>query len=79
MIDLDKVKNYWLDKLSVLPKAFGNEELADMLEETNWFKSNFQQAFVELQEDGRVKNLDAIGKRPKKPVHFKKNERLQRI
>ena len=49
-----------------------------MLEETNWFESNLQQSFNELLADGKVKNLDAQRKRLKKPVHFDKNERLQR-
>jgi hypothetical protein len=77
-VDLEVVKNYWLDKLTHTPKAFEIEDLANMMEETNWFESNLQQAFTELMEEGKVENLDARGKRPKKPVHFDKNERLQR-
>lgn len=77
-VDIDVVKRYWLTKLSDEPRRFGHEELADMLEETNWFESNFQQAFNELIDEGKAANLDATRKRPKKPVHFEKKERLQR-
>jgi hypothetical protein len=77
-VDIDVVKRYWLTKLSHEPRQFGHEELADMLEETNWFESNFQQAFNELIDEGKATNLDATRTRPKKPVHFEKKERLQR-
>jgi len=77
--NIEVVKDYWLRKLSNTPRAFGNEKLADMLEETNWFETNLQQSFNELIEEGKVKNLDARSKRPSKPVHFDKNERLQRV
>jgi len=78
-VELEVVKAYWLNKLAELPRPFGNEDLADMLEETNWFETNLQQAFGELLSEGRVNNLDAKKKRSKKPVHFNKNERLQRL
>jgi three-Cys-motif partner protein len=77
-VDLQAVKQYWLDKLTTTPKIFGTEQLADMLEETNWFESNFQQAFNELIDEGKATNLDMTHKRPKKPVHFDDNERLKR-
>ena len=77
-VDIEVVKQYWLDKLSHTPKPFDYEDLANMLEETNWFETNLQQAFKELIEEGKVVNLDAPRKRPKKPVHFDENERLQR-
>lgn len=77
-IDMEEVKQYWLRTLSTSPSRFGIEQLADMLEETNWFETDLQQAFNELLEDSAVRNLDARGKRPKNPIHFKKNEHLQR-
>lgn len=77
-VDLDVVKQYWLNHLTDLPKQYGYEDLADILEETNWFETNLQQAFNELIEEGKAVNLDATKKRPKKPVHFNKKERLQR-
>ncbi len=80
-IDIKVVKDYWMDKLSDTPRIFQTEDLADMLEETNWFETNLQQAFKELADEGKVANLDAPipNRRSKKPVHFKENERLQRI
>jgi three-Cys-motif partner protein len=78
-VDMEAVKQYWLGKLSRTPRTFGYEELANMLEKTNWFETNLQQAFNELLEEGKVINLDARGKRPKKPIHFDKNESLQRL
>lgn len=81
--DPTKVRSYWLKKLSTSPTMFGLEELADMLEETGWFESDFQTTFGELEKEGLVKNLDGSGRRPKKFVHFDKNknrgERLIRV
>lgn len=78
-VDLSDVKDYWLSKLSFKPKRFGIEELADMLEETDWFISDFQKAFNELISEGQVKNLDASRKRPVHAVHFDKGEFLKRL
>jgi hypothetical protein len=78
-VDILEVKNYWLSKLSIEPKRFGLEELADMLEETRWFIGDFQRAFIELLNDSKVKNLDAIRKRPKNAVHFEKGEYLMKV
>jgi len=80
-IDIEVVKAYWLDRLSDVPQIFGNDDLADMLEETNWFETNLQLAFKELANEGKVLNLDAPApnRRSKNPIHFKKKERLQRI
>lgn len=76
------VRPYWLNRLSSIPRRFGIEELADMIEETGWFESDFQVAFHELEKEGRVKNLDATGKRRTKFVHFtthgSEGERLMR-
>ncbi len=78
-VDVEEVKDYWIESLSTNPRSFGTEELADILEATNWFEDNLQRAFKELQDEGKVVNLDASGKRPKKPVHFEKRESLRRI
>jgi len=77
--NLSEVKDYWLSKLSYEPRRFGYEELADMLEETDWFVSDFQKAFNELIIEGQVKNLDAPRKRPVHAVHFEKGELLRRL
>ena len=71
--DIVIVKNYWLKQLSYTPKVFGITQLADMLEETGWFISDFQRAFSELLKKGIVENLNAKKKRPKHPIHFSAN------
>lgn len=78
-VNIAQVKAYWLQKLSDRPKRFGVSELADMLEETDWFIGDLQKAFAELQDEGKVKNIDAKQKRPKHAVNFGNGERLQRI
>ena len=50
-----------------------------MLEEKGWFVSDFQDAFRELENEGRVKNLDATRKRPVNVVNFEKGEKLARV
>lgn len=78
-MDLSAVKDYWLEKLTFDPKRFGIDQLADMLEETGWFISDFQQAFNELIDEGKVKNLDSPRKRPVHAVHFEKKESLIKV
>ncbi len=73
MEDLSEVKDYWLRKLSCEPIRFGVTEMADMLEETDWFVGDFQNAFRELQDEGNVKNLDAKRRRSKNFVGFRNN------
>jgi len=77
-IDLEVVKKYWLNKLSLVPKKFGIGELADMQEETGWFKSDFQNAFRELEKENKVINIDAKGKRRVNVVNFENDESLKR-
>ncbi len=84
-IELSEVKDYWLSKLSCEPKQFGVEKFADMLEETDWFISDFQVAFKELHDEGKAENLDAknIERRQTLFVNYKANkncgESLKRI
>ena len=81
--DTAEVKAFWLKKLSVDPRLFGIEELADMIEESGWSESDFQAAFGELKREDKVQNLDATSKRRTKFVHFteqkNRGERLVRI
>jgi hypothetical protein len=55
----------------------------DILEETGWFEPDFQEAFGELQREGKVENLDASRPRRTRFVHFEANgqkgERVQKI
>jgi hypothetical protein len=69
-VDLTKVKEYWLAKLSHAPKRFGVIEFADMLEETGWFMEDFQRAFSELEREGKVRNLASTGMRTGNPVRY---------
>ncbi|MBU4316451.1 MAG: three-Cys-motif partner protein TcmP [Proteobacteria bacterium] len=73
-IGLEEVKSYWLKKLTVTPFQLGIDQLADMLEDTGWFESDFQAAFGELAKQGIVANLDdKTNRRTKKFVHFHAN------
>lgn len=78
-VDIDEVKHYWLKELSDKPVAFDEEKLADMLEETGWLISDFEVAFMALQTDGKVENLDSKNKRNKHPIYFNKGEQLRRL
>jgi hypothetical protein len=82
-VGLDEVKDYWMRILSLHPQLFGIEKLADILEETGWFESNLQEAFGELQREGKVENLDAPRSRRTRFVHFEANrqngERIQKV
>jgi hypothetical protein len=77
--DISVVKQYWLSKLSSNPKRFDIISLSEMLEDTGWFISDFQTAFRELEEEGRVKNLDAKKKRSVNAVKFDKGEMLVKL
>lgn len=74
-VPISVVKEYWLGQLTTKPQLFGIDRLADMLEETSWFERNFQEAFHELQLEGKVQNLDDAenSRRKKKFVHFDAN------
>jgi three-Cys-motif partner protein len=78
-VDLAEVKHYWLKELSDKLAAFDEEKLADMLEETGWLISDLEAAFMALQADGKVENMDAKKKRSKHPIDFKKGEQLRRL
>lgn len=77
--DLSEIMVFWLSKLSHSPRRFGIQELADMLEETGWFESDFQKAFKELEKEQKVKNQDAKRARPVNVVNFDKGEMLVRL
>lgn len=80
-VPISAVKDYWLQLLTHQPQVFGSEKLADMLEDTGWFEMNLQQAFYELQKEGKVRNLSDAqkSKRHKKFVHFNDNELLIKV
>lgn len=76
---VSEVRAYWLNKLDVKAIRYDNESLADMLEETGWYEVDLQRSFAELENEKKVENLDSSRKRPKRPVHFEKAERLRRV
>ncbi len=78
-IEISEVKNYWLEGLGFSPKRFGIVELANMLEETDWFPGDFQRAFSQLEAEGMVRNLDAKGKRTRNPIRFDRGELLTKV
>jgi three-Cys-motif partner protein len=71
------VRQVWLDRLTTTPRRFTEEDLADMLEETDCFISDIQQALSDLMDEDLVENLDIKGRRTKNFVNFQNDERLQ--
>lgn len=76
--DIENVKIHWMNRLAPVAKTFDEDDLADMLENTDWFIKDFEQAFMTLQSEGKAENLDAKRKRPVHPINFEKGERLRR-
>lgn len=75
----EEVEAYWLNYLANGDKRIGEEQFAGILEETGWFPGDFQRALVRLIGAGAVRNLDAKGKRPKQPLHWKDGERISLV
>jgi three-Cys-motif partner protein len=73
----DQVDRFWLDYLASGVRVDGEGEFATILEETNWFPGDLQTSLVRLIDARLVQNLDAPRRRPKKPLHWEKSERLQ--
>ena len=48
----------------------------EWIEETDWFPGDLQSALGNLINAGKVRNLDSLRKRPKKPLHWDKEESL---
>jgi three-Cys-motif partner protein len=77
-VSMNKVEQHWLKFLSPQPKKVGLNEFSAMLEETDWFPGDLQRALGNLITAGKIKNLDARGKRMKNFLHLEKGgERLQ--
>ncbi|HVB48354.1 MAG TPA: three-Cys-motif partner protein TcmP [Burkholderiales bacterium] len=73
----DEVDRYWREYLAGGVKVLGEAEFASILERTNWFPGDLQSSLLRLMDAGLVQNLDAARRRPKKPLHWDKAERLQ--
>jgi three-Cys-motif partner protein len=79
-VSVAAVERYWLQCLSPRAKKVGLNEFADMLEETDWFPGDLQRALGNLIAAGKVKNLDARGRRRKNFLHLDiDGERLQLV
>lgn len=76
--DIEDVKRYWMNRLETTARVYNEDDLADMLEDTDWLISDFEHAFQELQLEGKVENVETARKRPVHPIQFKKGERLRR-
>jgi len=76
--DIEDVKRYWMSRLTTTASAYTEGDLADMLEDTDWLVTDFEVAFMVLQSEGNVENVDARKKRPVHPINFEKGERLRR-
>ena len=73
----EEVDAFWLSKLSSTPKKFDRHDFADLLEETDWFEGDLQEALGRLMDKGKVRNIDAKGKRRRRFLHYENGERLQ--
>jgi three-Cys-motif partner protein len=76
-VSQSEVQQYWLNYLTGEAKRIGEEEFANLIEETDWFPGDFQRALLSLITAEKVRNLDAPKKRPKQPLHWKDGDRLQ--
>ena len=74
----EEVEKFWLTKLSSSPRRFDEHNFADLLEETDWFAGDLQQALGRLMAQGKVLNVDAKRKRRSRFLHYENGERLQR-
>jgi three-Cys-motif partner protein len=75
----EEVEKFWLTKLSSIPRKLERHDFADLIEETDWFPGDLQEALGRLMAQGKVRNLDAKGKRRSQFLHYKIGERLQLI
>jgi three-Cys-motif partner protein len=77
----EDVDDFWIDYLGDKVHQVDDREFANILEDKDWFPSDLQASLVRLISAGRVVNLDAKGRRPRKPLHFEVTggERLQGI
>lgn len=79
--DRDDVDYFWTGYLANGVCRVGVNEFADILESKEWFPGDLQASLARLISSGLIRNLDATGKRPKKPLHFdlRGGERLELI
>lgn len=73
----DEVELFWLKQLSYTPTRFDSHKFADLLEETDWFAGDLQQALGHLMAQGKVLNCDAKRKRTSRFLHYENGEHLK--
>jgi len=79
--DPDLAASAWLNAFPELgvPVEFTVDKMADIAEAASCDLSELYRVGRQLVESGHIQNLDAKDKRPKKPVHWHKNERMVRL
>ena len=70
LIGFNEIEQFWIRYLRAGERKVAQNEFAAILEENDWFPGELQAALVNLIDAGIVRNLDAISKRPKKPLHY---------
>ena len=74
------IDDFWLKHIGV-SKTIDEKEIADILELTNWFPKELQASLGRLIALNKISNLDALGSRKTKHLHYDKKggERLQAV
>ncbi len=77
----EDVDRFWRDYLGTDTQRIDRKAFAEILERTDWFPGDPQASLVRLIDAGSVRNLDAMKRRRKKPLHYdiQGGERLQRL
>ncbi|WP_180129143.1 three-Cys-motif partner protein TcmP [Rhodoferax sp. BLA1] len=78
-VNAQDVDSYWFRYLENGSRSIGEEEFADILEQTDWMPGDLQSSLVRLIRSGQLRNLDAVNSRPKRPLHIENAERLELI
>lgn len=74
--DSGVVDRFWMSYLSATPKTVDEAAFADILEQNGWTPKDLQSSLVRLIGAGKVRNINAIGTRKSRPLHYEKKEQL---
>ena len=72
----DVVDRFWLGYLSANPRVVDEDAFADILEHQGWTPNDLQASLARLIKAGKVSNVNTVSLRPKRPLHYEKNEQL---
>jgi three-Cys-motif partner protein len=75
----DVVDQFWLGYLTANPRVVDEDAVADILEHHGWTPNDLQASLARLIKAGKVSNVNAVGRRPKRPLHYEKKEQLMLI